>query len=78
MKRMVAVNEQGLRIGDSHGNAKLSNREVELLLTLREEGWSYRKLADKFEISKGHARDICKGRRRCQTAMRFKEVCVPG
>lgn len=61
---IVRRNARGYRIGDSHQAAKLSDHEVELILRLREEGWSYGTLARKFEISKSHIRDIVKGRRR--------------
>lgn len=76
MKKRVAVNEHGLRIGDSHPMAKLTNDEVERLLDLRDEGLSYRQLAVIFEISKSGARQICKGRRRCQCAATWKTVHV--
>lgn len=74
--RLVGVNERGLRVGDSHHNARLTNAEVDLLLELRDEGWSYRKLAEKFEISKSAARYICKGKNRCQAAVKYKTVHV--
>lgn len=73
-KRIVGVNERGLRVGDSHQNARLTNGEVDLLLALRDEGWSYRLLAEKFEISKSGARYICKGRSRCQIPVRYKHT----
>lgn len=75
-KLLIGVNERGLRVGDSHHNARLTNAEVDLLLTLRDEGWSYRELADKFDLSKGGARKICKGQTRCQIAVRYKSVPV--
>ena len=71
---LIGVNELGLRVGQYHHNAKLTDAEVELLLSLRDERWSYRRLADKFEISKSQARNICKGRKRCQTAVRWKVI----
>lgn len=37
MTRLVAVNERGLRIGEGHPRAVLSDHEVELLLQLLEE-----------------------------------------
>lgn len=77
MKKTVAINDRGLRVGEDHQNAKLTNSEVDLLLTLRDEGWSYLRLAEKFDISKSHARYICKGRWRCQCADRWKTVHVP-
>jgi hypothetical protein len=62
-------NMQVLRIGrgsgQRHPKAKLSDREVDLLRTLREvEGWSYGKLATAFEVSKAAVADLCKYRRR--------------
>lgn len=76
MKITVAVNERGQRVGDSHPKAKLTNGEVDLLLMLRDENWSYAQLADKFEISKSGVRRICKGTARCQAAVRFKVIEV--
>lgn len=76
MNRLVAVNERGFRIGEDHRLAKLTNDEIDLLLALRDEGWSYRQLARKFEISKSAARMYCKGLRRCQSVARYKAVHV--
>lgn len=72
----VAINEIGRRIGDSHHNAKLSNGEVELLLGLAGEGWGYRRLSAKFEVSKSLVRNIVKGRTRCQTPQGWRRVHV--
>ncbi|MDZ7918501.1 hypothetical protein [Rhodoferax sp.] len=72
--RTVGVNDIGRRVGDSHPNAKLTDHEVDLLLSLRDEGWPYSKLATKFEISKSQARNICKGLKRCQIPARYKAV----
>lgn len=72
----VAVNEIGRRIGHDHHRAKLTNGEVEIILELREEGWSYLEIAKKFEINKGTVRDIVKGRRRAQFAVAFRTVCI--
>lgn len=72
--RTVAVNDSGRRIGEDQTGAKLTNHDVDLFWDLRDAGWGYGKLAKKFEISKGHARDIIKGRRRGQAVARFKQV----
>lgn len=61
-----AVNERGMRIGESHPGAVLTDHEVDLLLELRDEGYSYSWLAEKFEVSKGTVAKICTGQRRCQ------------
>lgn len=76
MKRVVAINERGLRVGEDHQNAKLTDAEIELLLVLRDEGWSYRQLAVKFDVSKSAVRMVCKGLRRCQIPAGYKTVHV--
>ena len=77
MQKLVAVNAAGIRVGEDHQNAKLTNQEVDRLLELRDQGMSYGQLATIFEISKSGARQICKGRRRCQTPENFRMVHVP-
>ena len=74
----VAINEIGRRIGDSHHNAKLSKGEVDLLLGLHGEGWGYRRLSAKFEVSKSLVRNIVKGRARCQAPSNWRTVHVKG
>lgn len=77
MKRMVGVNERGLRVGEDHRNARLTNAEVDLLLTLRDDGWSYARLAEKFDLSKSGVRKICKGQIRCQSPVAYRAVHIP-
>jgi hypothetical protein len=43
--RTVAVNESGRRIGQDQTGAKLTNSEVDLLLSMRGEGMGYGSLA---------------------------------
>ncbi|KAA3649383.1 MAG: hypothetical protein DWQ11_18745 [Proteobacteria bacterium] len=76
MQKTVAVNERGLRIGEDHQNARYTDGEVTLVLELRDEGKSYGEIARLAEMPKSTVRDICKGRRRCQCAARWKTVCV--
>jgi len=41
------------RLGEKHHNAKLTNGEVELMRSMYEGGgWSYGKLAEKFDVHK--------------------------
>jgi hypothetical protein len=75
MKKTVAVNEYGYRIGEDHPNAKLTDREVDLMVQMHDdENLGYRKLAQMFEVSKSQVRNICKGIKRCQTATEWKVV----
>lgn len=76
IKRTLDLNDIGRRLGDSHHNAKLANRDVELLLALRAEGWGYRRLAAKFEVSKTTVRNIVSGRYRNQVATAWKTIKV--
>jgi predicted transcriptional regulator len=53
------------KAGEGHYRARLSDAEVELMRSLWDEGlYSYRTLAEKFEVPKGYVRDIVKFRRR--------------
>lgn len=77
--RVVKLNENGRRIGESNPRAELTDHEVALLLELRaevkEDGTpkhSYGWLADKFEIPKSTVQDICNGRRRAQDVAKVK------
>jgi hypothetical protein len=74
--RTVGVNDIGRRVGDSHPNAKLTDADVELLRALHGEGWGYRRLAAKFEVSKSLVRYIIKGRWRGQVATDWRRVHV--
>lgn len=77
MARAVGVNERGDRVGQDHPKAVLTDAQVLLLLELRAaEGWSYRQLAAKFEISRASVRDLVKGRRRVQLPVAYRVVCV--
>lgn len=74
IKRTVKVNENGRRIGEDHPRAKMTDAEVDLLLELRDDGWSYGSLARKFEVSKSQVRNIVQGRQRVQVVVRHKVV----
>lgn len=74
MKKIVAINERGLRVGEDHQNAKLTNEEVEAIRDLHSEGLSYKTLAKKFEVSKSLIAAICRFERRAETPARWKEI----
>lgn len=73
-KRMVGVNERGLRVGQDHQRAKLSDAAVELIRALAEEGMPHRQIAAKFEVSVRTIDYICSYGRRAQTAVRYRAV----
>ena len=57
MKKVVGVNERGLRVGEDHQHARLTDAECELIRQLHEQGMSYKKLADKFGVGKSTIAD---------------------
>jgi hypothetical protein len=76
-KRVVGVNDRGLRVGEDHQHAKLTDAECELIRELHATGWSYKKLSGKFEVGKSTIADICKFRRRGQYPVDWREVMLP-
>lgn len=74
MRRLVAVNDRGLRVGEDHPQAKLTDHEIEIIRHLHLDGWGYGAIALKFEVSKSQVRNIVKGRKRGQTAMGVRVV----
>ncbi len=79
MQKTVAVNERGKQIGEDHPNAKLTDRDIDLIRHLHEkDGLSYATLAEKFEVNKSAIAKICRYERRAQSASRFKKVPVSG
>lgn len=76
--RLLAVNESGIRVGEDHQRAKLTNAEVDKLLDLHEEhGMGYGRLAELFGVSKSATRDICRYLRRAQHAVDFRRATAP-
>lgn len=72
-RRLLKFDDRGNRIGESNPAAILSDRDVELMLELRAEGYSYRWLADKFEVSRETVKSICTFRRRSIVPARVVE-----
>ena len=72
---IVAVNEQGYRIGSSHHNARISDEIVDKLRDLHEEEEiGYRRLAKMFGLPRSVVQKICNYERRAQTPDRWKRV----
>ena len=73
----IPVNEAGLRIGEDHPNAKLTNADVERIRDLHEnDGMTYKALAEKFEVSWHCIGRICRYERRAQTLANWKAIRV--
>lgn len=76
MKVLVPVNERGLRIGQYHHNARLTDADVELIRQLADSGMRHSVIAEKFEISRYTVGRICRSERRAQTPARWITVQV--
>ena len=70
----VAVSATGRRVGESHPKAMLTNHEVDLLLELRDDGYSLSWLAAKFEIAMTTAHSIVTGRTRATLPAGYRTV----
>ena len=72
---IIAVNEQGYRIGSSHHNCRISDEIVDKLRDLHEDQQiGYRRLAKMFNLSRSVVIKICRYERRAQTPDRWKKV----
>lgn len=76
--KLVAVNERGHVVGESHPRAVLSDHEVDLVFQLREEGLSLGRIAKAMEVSKSCIQHILAGRFRGQIVARWVRVSVRG
>ena len=82
--KLVAVNDQGRRIGETHPRAKLTDHEVDLIRDLVESLVSdgktkkeaYALAAQKFETCWDNVRSIDLCRRRGSAPAKFKRVPV--
>lgn len=72
--RLVPVDEHGLRIGQDHHRARLTDAEVDLVRELHEAGMPYDALAKKFAVSKWSIGRICRYERRASTPARWVEA----
>lgn len=76
MQKLVALNENGNRIGENHPRAKLLDVEVDQVHALREAGFTLRQIGAKMGMSKGGIWKIVHGYRRSQSVARVVRVSV--
>lgn len=75
--RYVATNDRGMRIGQYHPNAKLTDQEVEQIRDLHEfAGWGYRKIAQAYGVEKACVAKICRYEQRVETFNNWKRIEV--
>jgi hypothetical protein len=76
-KVFIAVDENGLRIGETHPNAKLTDVQVDEMRDLHEQkGWTYDRLAEHFACPKATVQKICTYQRRASTIARWKVLLL--
>lgn len=75
-KVTIAVNANGLRIGEDHQNAKLTDAEVDHIRKLNESGVGYKRLARMFEVSRSSIAMICRYERRVETPASYRTIRV--
>lgn len=73
-KEVVGVNEKGLRVGQYHQRAKISDQAVDLIRDLYAGGMTRRELAAKFEVSRPLVDKIVNYKLRVQRPVRFVAV----
>ena len=74
MRHMIGVSEKGIRVGQDHQRAKLSNRDVELIRQMHGEKIKRRVIAEKFEVSESTIDKIANYRRRNVAPVRYKRA----
>lgn len=71
-KELIGVSSKGIPVGEDSHLARYTNREVELVLALREEGLSYRDIAKKMEMPPSTVWGLVTGRFRATLVSRYK------
>lgn len=71
-KEFIGVSNKGIPVGEDSHLARYTNREVELVLALREEGLSYRDIAKKMEMPPSTVWGLVTGRFRATLVSRYK------
>lgn len=73
---IVQIGEYGRRVGESHGRAKLTDHEIDLIRKLKEEGMSAAMIAEKMEINKRYVYKVVNFERRACAVAEYKQVAV--
>jgi len=71
---LVQIGEYGKRIGETHGMAKLSDHEIDLVRQLKEQGMPAGEIAEKFEVSKRYVYKLVNYERRASIVAEYRRV----
>ncbi|HEY5993927.1 MAG TPA: helix-turn-helix domain-containing protein [Gallionellaceae bacterium] len=72
--QFVQIGEYGKRIGETHGMAKLTDHEIDLVRQLKEEGMPAAEIAEKFEVSKRYVYKLANFERRASVVAEYRRV----
>ncbi len=72
--QMIQIGEYGKRINESHGRAKLSDHEIELMRQLREQGMPAREIAEKFEVGKRYVYKLVNFESRASIVVQYRRA----
>ena len=75
---LVQIGEYGKRVGETHGRAKLSDHEIDLVRQLKEEGMPAAEIASKMEISKRYVYKVVNFERRASIVAQYRRVVGRG
>ncbi len=70
----VQIGEYGKRVGESHGRAKLTDHEIDLIRQLKEEGMSATEIAEKMEVSRRYVYKLVNYERRASIVAEWRRV----
>lgn len=74
---MIAYNEYGRRIGETHHNSRIPDAKVEEIRDRHEyDDWNYQRIATHYSMSVNTVKKICTYERRGQRPERWKRVQV--
>lgn len=76
--QLIQIGEYGKRIGESHGRAKLTDHEIDLVRQLKEQGMPAAEIADKMEISKRYVYKLANFERRASIVAQCRRVAGRG
>lgn len=71
-REYVALSKKGFPIGESAARAKYTDKEIDMVFQLREEGLPYRQIAKIMDIPRSTCFAICHGLMRAQLVYRWK------
>ncbi len=72
--QLVQIGEYGRRIGETHGMARLSDHEIELIRQLKEQGMPAAEIAGKFEVSKRYVYKLVNYERRASVVAEWRRA----